>query len=74
MRLRLLVVAAALVAVSGGSADARPLLCGCSSSAEIPSSLMPAWSPDGKRIAFIQNVHGNNDLYVMNVDGSHNGR
>jgi TolB protein len=71
MRLRLLVVAAALVAVGGGSADARPLLCGCSNSAEIPSSLMPAWSPDGRRIAFIQNVRGNNDLYVMNADGSH---
>ena len=31
---------------------------------------MPAWSPDGKRIAFSANLGGNVDIYTLNVDGS----
>jgi hypothetical protein len=30
----------------------------------------PAWSPDGKRIAFDSNRTGNVEIYVMRVDGS----
>ena len=28
------------------------------------------WSPDGQRIAFGSNREGNDDIYVMNADGS----
>ena len=31
----------------------------------------PAWSPDGKSIAFVRGKGGNWDVYVMNADGSH---
>jgi TolB protein len=31
----------------------------------------PHWSPDGSRIAFQSNRDGNDEIYVMNSDGSH---
>jgi len=34
------------------------------------SDFGPAWSPDGKRIAFASNLDGNYEIYVMNADGS----
>jgi len=30
----------------------------------------PAWNPSGQKIAFTGNVSGNNDIYVMDSDGS----
>ena len=31
---------------------------------------IPAWSPDGRRIAFESVRDGNGEVYVMNADGS----
>ena len=30
----------------------------------------PAWSPDGRRIAFVSDRDGNREIYVMVVPGS----
>jgi len=35
-----------------------------------PDDAQSAWSPDGKRIAFKSRRNGNNELFVMNPDGS----
>jgi TolB protein len=31
---------------------------------------IPAWSPDGRKIAFLSKRDGNPEIYVMNTDGS----
>ena len=30
----------------------------------------PAWSPDGRKIAFLSTRDGNPEIYVMNTDGT----
>ena len=31
---------------------------------------VPVWSPDGTKIAFISDRDGNEEIYVMNTDGT----
>jgi len=35
-----------------------------------PESLIPAWSPDGTKIAFLSTRAGKPEIYLMNADGS----
>jgi D-alanyl-D-alanine carboxypeptidase len=35
-----------------------------------PRAALPAWSPDGRMIAYLGWRHGSYDVYVMNADGS----
>ena len=35
-----------------------------------PRGAKPSWSPDGRRIAFVSKRDGNQEVYVMNADGS----
>jgi len=36
--------------------------------------VMPAWSPDGKRIAFVRKRQGNYDIWLVSADGKHQRR
>lgn len=38
------------------------------------ADIQPSWSPDGSKIAFCSDRHGNKDIYIMNVDGSNETR
>jgi Tol biopolymer transport system component len=34
------------------------------------SDYNPVWAPDGATLAFQSNLHGNDDIYILNVDGT----
>jgi Tol biopolymer transport system component len=34
------------------------------------ANYLPSWSPDGSRIAFVSGRDGNDEIYVMNADGT----
>ena len=34
------------------------------------SDVLPSWSPDGSRIAFMSDRDGNSEIYLMNADGT----
>ena len=58
--------------------DGNPELYACNAdgtglkrlTSEVAFDLHPAWSPDGKRIAFTSGRAGRQKIYVMNADGS----
>ena len=43
------------------------LIYGKSTRADVQT---PAWSPDGRKLAFVSRRDGNSEIYVMNADGS----
>jgi TolB protein len=64
----LLVLAGLLVAPALGIGDhILRLLHGTITPGDVQT---PAWSPDGRKLAFVSQRDGNSEIYVMNADGS----
>ena len=64
----MIVVAGLLVAPALAIGDhLLELLSGKSTPGDVQT---PAWSPDGRKLAFVSQRDGNSEIYVMNADGS----
>lgn len=67
LRVLYLAVAVLLLTAHASAIAASPIRQLTSSTA---TNVRPAWSPDGKSIAFQSNIDGPYHIYVMNTDGS----
>ena len=64
----MIVVAGLLVAPAVAVGDhILELIYGKSTPGDVQT---PAWSPDGRKLAFVSGRDGNSEIYVMNADGS----
>src|SRR6187431_248232 len=64
----MIVVAGLLVAPAVAIGDhLLELISGKSARGDVQT---PAWSPDGRKLAFVSRRDGNAEVYVMNADGS----
>lgn len=57
------------VKAGDGSTTIRTVLPDGTDQQTLGPGLDPSWSPDGKRIAFVNSVGGQMDLFVMDADG-----
>jgi len=47
-----------------------PLLTAKKITDNIDNNCNPVWSPDGTQIAFVSDTYGNDDIFIMNADGT----
>lgn len=65
-----LVLAAGLALLAASLAVAQSQLPGNPLTSDSANDLRPAWSADGRQIAFFSSRTGNYDIWVMNADGA----
>ena len=61
---------ACAAALAVGAAPASGIEASPRSAKMFPSAFDPAWSPDGRRIAYVTDADGDYEIAVMNADGS----
>ena len=59
-----------IVSSSDGTGEVRITTAAAFPEADSSADIQPVFSPDGNRIAFVSNRLGDNDIYIINTDGT----